>query len=97
MIFSYYIKWGPPNCQMACMSQFKEKERCSLGKEFTSRVEMEDEFLRKYYFIAKATSIRKAICKFTQGLSETLHEAWERLIDLTRECPHHGVSNHELT
>ena len=30
-------------------------------------------------------------------MSETFHEAWERLRDLTRECPHHGVSNHELT
>ena len=24
------------------------------------------------------------------------HEAWERLRDLIRECPHHGVSNHKL-
>ena len=51
---------------------------------------MEDEFLRKYYFIAKTTSIRKAICEFTQGPSETFYEAWERLIDLNMECPHHG-------
>ena len=35
--------------------------------------------------------------EFTQGPSETFHEAWERLRDLTRECPHHGVSNYELT
>ena len=38
-----------------------------------------------------------AMREFTQGPSETFHEAWERLRDLTRECPHHGVSNHELT
>ena len=43
------------------------------------------------------TSVRKAIREFTQGSSETFHEAGERLRDLTRECPHHGVSNHELT
>ena len=30
-------------------------------------------------------------------MSETFHEAWERLRDLNKECPHHGVSNHELT
>ena len=58
---------------------------------------MEEEFLRKYYSIGKTTSVRKAIREFTQGSSETFHEAWERLRDLTRECPHHGVSNHELT
>ena len=57
---------------------------------------MEEEFLRKYYSVGKTTSVRKAICEFTQGTSETFHEAWERLRDLTRECPHHGVSNHEL-
>ena len=68
-----------------------------LGKEFTSWTEMEEEFLRKYYSIGKTTSIRKAMREFTQGLSETFHEALERLRDLTRECPHHGVSNHELT
>ena len=53
--------------------------------------------MRKYYSIGKTTSNRKAICEFTQGSSETFHKAWERLRDLTRECPHHGVSNHELT
>ena len=58
---------------------------------------MEEEFLRKYYSVRKTTSVRKAIREFTQGTSETFHEAWERLRDLTRECPHHGVSNHELT
>ena len=29
--------------------------------------------------------------------SETFHEAWEWLRDLTRECPHLGVSNQKLT
>ena len=53
--------------------------------------------MRKYYSVGKTTSVRKAIREFTQGSSETFHEAWERLRDLTRECPHYGVSNHELT
>ena len=67
-----------------------------LGKEFNSWTEMEVEFLKMYYSIGKTTSARKAIHEFTQGPSKTFHEAWERLRDLTRECPHHGVSNHEL-
>ena len=68
-----------------------------LGKEFTSWTKIEEEFLRKYYSVGKTISVRKAIHEFTQGLSETFHEAWERLRDLARECPHYGVSNHELT
>ena len=68
-----------------------------LGKEFTSWIEMEEEFLRKYYSVGKTTSVTKVMHEFTQGPSETFHEAWERLRDLARECPHHRVSNHELT
>ena len=49
----------------------------NLGKEFTSWTEMEEEFLRRYYFVEKTTSVRKAIREFTQGPSETFHEAWE--------------------
>ena len=30
-------------------------------------------------------------------MSETFHKACERLRDLTRECPHHGLFKHELT
>ena len=36
-----------------------------LGKEFTGWLEMEEEFLRKYYSVGKITSIRKAIHEFT--------------------------------
>ena len=48
-----------------------------LGKEFTSWTEMEEEFFRKYYFVGKTISVRKAIREFTQGTSETFHEALE--------------------
>ena len=58
---------------------------------------MEEEFFRKYYSVGKTTFARKAIREFTQGTSETFHEAWEQLRDLNREFPHHGESNHELT
>ena len=58
---------------------------------------MEEEFLWKYYSVGKTTSVRKVICEFTQGTSETFNEVWEQLRDLIRECPYHGVSNHEPT
>ena len=53
--------------------------------------------MRKYYFVGKTSCFQKAIHEFTQGTSETFHKAWERLRDITRECPHHGLPNHELT
>ena len=58
---------------------------------------MGEEFLKKYQSIGKPIFVRKDVHKFIQGSSETFHEAWERLRDLARECPHHRVPNHELT
>ena len=36
---------------------------------------MEEKFLREYSLVGKTISVRKAICEFTQGPSETFHEA----------------------
>ena len=58
---------------------------------------MEKNFLKKYYLVGKTTSVKKVIREFTQGLSKTFHQGSKRLIDLSRECPHHVVSNHKLT
>ena len=30
-------------------------------------------------------------------LGEVFYEAWERLRDLLRQCPHHGIPKHEIT
>ena len=58
---------------------------------------MEDAFLRKYYLVGKTSAVRHIICEFSQGPSEVFYEAWERLRDLLRQCPHHGIPNHEIT
>ena len=39
---------------------------------------MEEEFLRKYYFVGKTTSVWKAIQEFTQGMRENLETSLER-------------------
>ena len=41
--------------------------------------------------------MRRAIRKFSQGWGEVFYEAWERLRDLLRQCPHHGIPKHEIT
>ena len=58
---------------------------------------MEDAFLCKYYSIGKTSVVRRAIREFSQGPSEVFYETWERLRDLLRQCPHHGISKHEIT
>ena len=52
---------------------------------------MEDAFLRKYYSVGKTSAVRRAIREFSQGPGEVFYEAWERLRDLLRQCPHHGI------
>ena len=81
---------------------FTLKERAkewffSLGREFDSWRDMEDAFLRKYYSIGKTSVVRRAIREFSQGPGEVFYEAWERLRDLLRQCPHHGIPKHEIT
>ena len=53
--------------------------------------------LRKYYLVGKTSAVRRAIRKFSQGPGEVFYEEWERLRDILRQCPHHGIPNHEIT
>ena len=58
---------------------------------------MEDALLHKCYSVGKTSVVRRAIRKFSQGPGEVSYEAWERLRDLLRQCPHHGILKHEIT
>ena len=58
---------------------------------------MEDAFLCKYYSVGKTSAVRRGIGEFSQGSSEVFYETWERLRDLLRQCPHHGIPKHEIT
>ena len=35
--------------------------------------------------------MRRAIIRFTQAPGKQIHESWERLKELSRKCPHHGL------
>ena len=68
---------------------FTLKERAkewffTLAREFDSWRDMEDEFLRKYYWVGKTSAVRRAIRELSQGRGEVFYEAWERLRDLLR-------------
>ena len=73
---------------------FKEQSKewfFTLGREFNSWRDMEDAFLCKYYSVGKTSALRRAIRKFSPRLGEVFYEAWKRLRDLLRSCPHHGI------
>ena len=48
-------------------------------------------FLAKLFPPSKTVSLRNQITNFTQRDDEMLYEAWERIKDLLRLCPHNGL------
>ncbi|GJW98050.1 DNA-directed DNA polymerase [Tanacetum coccineum] len=58
--------------------------------------EMQSAFLDEFYFISKTVAIRNKIKSFRQIPCEQFHEAFSRLKELLRSCPHHDVPKWEL-
>ena len=52
-------------------------------------------FPRMLYSFGKPNALKRVIRDFTQG-NENFSESWERLMALTRRCPHHGIPSWEL-
>nr|GEY66675.1 hypothetical protein [Tanacetum cinerariifolium] len=50
-----------------------------------------------FFSPSKTTNLRNEITRFQQRFDESFYEAWDRLNDLLRACPHHGFSElHQL-
>ena len=54
--------------------------------------ELSKAFLVEYYSAAKILEYRKATSSFTQEAGESVFEAWDRLKELIRLCPQHGIT-----
>ncbi|CAN6465325.1 unnamed protein product [Victoria cruziana] len=52
---------------------------------------LQHEFLKKYFPIGKTNHYRRAISLFSALEGESFHQAWERMKDLLRKCPHHQI------
>nr|GEZ10485.1 hypothetical protein [Tanacetum cinerariifolium] len=58
--------------------------------------EIQSAFLDEFYSISKSAAIRNKIKYFCQIPGEQFHEAFSRLKELLRSCPHHDVPKWEL-
>nr|GEV98417.1 retrovirus-related Pol polyprotein from transposon TNT 1-94 [Tanacetum cinerariifolium] len=58
--------------------------------------EMQSVFLDEFYSISKTAAIRNKIKSFRRIPGEQFHEAFSRLKELLRTCPHHDVLEWEL-
>ena len=59
----------------------------------TTWAQLVDRFLSKYFPPSKTAKLRNEITQFTQFDGESLYEAWERIKEMVRRCPHHGLSD----
>nr|GFC91236.1 hypothetical protein [Tanacetum cinerariifolium] len=58
--------------------------------------EMQSAFLDEFYSISKTAAIRNKIKSFRQIPGEQFHDAFSRLKEFLRTCPHHDVPKWEL-
>nr|GEZ52875.1 hypothetical protein [Tanacetum cinerariifolium] len=55
------------------------------------------QIINQFFPLSKTTNLRNKITRFQQRFDESFYEAWERLNDLLRACPHYGFSElHQL-
>ncbi|KAL1223054.1 hypothetical protein V5N11_024538 [Cardamine amara subsp. amara] len=53
-------------------------------------------FLDHFYTKSKTAALRNKISSFQQHSGEDFCEAWERLKEYLRECPHHGFKDEQI-
>nr|GEV00776.1 reverse transcriptase domain-containing protein [Tanacetum cinerariifolium] len=75
----------------------KSKENPDLARERTPSIhfhldDLVSKFTNQFFPPSKTTNLHNEITKFQQSFDESFSEAWDRLKDLLRACPHHGFS-----
>nr|GEY44050.1 reverse transcriptase domain-containing protein [Tanacetum cinerariifolium] len=66
--------------------------RIWLEKEPPRWDDLVSKFINQFFPPLKTTNLRNEITRFQQRFDESFSEAWDRLNDLLRACPHHGFS-----
>ncbi|XP_050229091.1 uncharacterized protein LOC126678228 [Mercurialis annua] len=58
--------------------------------------QLAEAFLNKYFPLGKTARLTKKIIDFFQHDGEALYEAWDKLNELQRSCPHHHLQKEQL-
>ncbi|KAI3751985.1 hypothetical protein L2E82_23082 [Cichorium intybus] len=66
------------------------------SNSITTWDQLKAKFLQEFYPASKTTEIRRVIQDFQQKPGEAFHEAFDRLKELLRSCPHHGIPRWQL-
>ncbi|GJZ55364.1 reverse transcriptase domain-containing protein [Tanacetum coccineum] len=94
--------WGVPNDVIKLMMfpySLEGIARIWYDKEPPNSIltwdDLVTKFVNRFFPPSKTTHLKNEISRFTQKFDETFSEAWERIKEMLRACPHHGFS--ELT
>ncbi|GJZ84797.1 reverse transcriptase domain-containing protein [Tanacetum coccineum] len=72
-------------------------EHFELKHSLINLDDLVSKFINHFFPPSKTTNLRNEISNFHQKFEETFSEAWDRLKDLLRACPHHGFTElHQL-
>ncbi|KAI3511064.1 hypothetical protein L1887_18207 [Cichorium endivia] len=66
------------------------------SNSITTWDQLKAKFLQEFYPASKTTEIRRIIQDFQQKPGEAFHEAFDRLKELLRSCPHHEIPRWQL-
>ncbi|KAI3767715.1 hypothetical protein L2E82_18077 [Cichorium intybus] len=66
------------------------------SNSITTWDQLKAKFLQEFYPASKTMEIRRAIQDFQQKPGEAFHEAWDRLKELMRSCPHQDIPKLQL-
>ncbi|KAI3721526.1 hypothetical protein L2E82_32542 [Cichorium intybus] len=66
------------------------------SNSITTWDQLKAKFLQEFYPASKTTEIRRVIQDFQQKPGEAFHEAFDRLKELLRSCPHHEIPKWQL-
>ncbi|KAI3691119.1 hypothetical protein L2E82_49337 [Cichorium intybus] len=66
------------------------------SNSITTWDQLKAKFLQEFYPASKTTEVRRVIQDFQQKPGEAFHEAFDRLKELLRSCPHHEIPRWQL-
>ena len=73
----------------------KDKAKICLNSQrprtIKNWIEMQAEFMKKFFSMHKTNSLKSQIYTFTANDIEKFYECWERYMETITACPHHGI------
>ena len=92
------FKEGAPDMDLLKLKEFpltlKDKAKFWLNswrpRTIRNWVELQDEFLKKFFNTNKTKSLKRQIYTYSTYDNEKFYQCWKRFMETINACPHHG-------